>query len=149
MEAETDVEEGAEVCHDDGVKTQDRPAKTRNSYVLESQKAPDKKPNHGNHGGHSLCGSGALEKWPAHASMPDPCPGNVVLNKKGNIVLARPDAASSACKPKFLEQLETFLYRELLYLGVSEMKPSELRMQASRPFSHGCTCVNVRNTDQN
>ena len=28
----------AEACHDDGVKTQDRTAKTRNSYVLESQK---------------------------------------------------------------------------------------------------------------
>ena len=32
-------------------------------------------------------------------------------------------------KPKFLEQLETFLKKELKALGVAEVDPSELRLQ--------------------
>ena len=34
-------------------------------------------------------------------------------------------------KPRFLDQLETFLKKELRSLGVNEVEPSELRLQVS------------------
>ena len=75
---------------------------------------------------------GGLEKWPAHASMPDPGPGNVAVDKRKSLIMMRADVPCRVSKPKFLVQLETFLYRELIYLGVTDTRPSELRMQASR-----------------
>ena len=74
---------------------------------------------------------GGLEKWPAHASTPDPGPGNVAVDKRKSLIMMRADVPCRASKPKFLVQLEMFLYRELIYLGVTDTRPGELRMQAS------------------
>ena len=38
-------------------------------------------------------------------------------------------------KPRFLDQLESFLKKELKSLGVNEVEPSELRLQVSQILS--------------
>lgn len=35
-------------------------------------------------------------------------------------------------KPKFLEALETYVYKEIIHLDCTDPKPSELRLQAYR-----------------
>lgn len=59
------------------------------------------------------------------------------------------NSASSAAnvqltpKPKFLEQLELFLQKELHCLGVTAVEPSDVRLQVShlRFAVHSSTCV--------
>ena len=73
-----------------------------------------------------------VDSWPAHASSPDNLGTSLVMTKdKRMVVLRHPSAitASKSTKPRFLEYLESFLREELKYLGVSEIRPSELRLQ--------------------
>ncbi|KAK2189473.1 hypothetical protein NP493_106g07058 [Ridgeia piscesae] len=81
-----------------------------------------------------------VESWPAHASSPDNLGTSFMLTKDKHMVVLHNPAAlttSKTSKPKFLDYLETFLRDELKYLGVTEVKPSELRLQAFRQvFEH-------------
>ena len=73
-----------------------------------------------------------VESWPAHASSPDNLGTSFMLTKDKHMVVLHNPAAlttSKTSKPKFLDYLETFLRDELKYLGVTEVKPSELRLQ--------------------
>lgn len=68
--------------------------------------------------------AGTLDIWPAHAlgpSKPDLNPGVV---KQTNEFMPK-----GVHKPKFLEQLEAFLQKELRCLDCTEMVPSEKRLQ--------------------
>ena len=85
-----------------------------------------------------------VDSWPAHASSPDNLGTSLIMTKdKRMVVLHSPSAitASKSTKPKFLEYLESFLRDELKYLGVSEIRPSELRLQVLACL-HGCGCLN-------
>lgn len=71
--------------------------------------------------------AGTLDTWPAHAlgpSAPDLNPGQA---KQTNEFMPK-----GVHKPKFLEQLEAFLQKELRSLDCAEMVPSEKRLQAFR-----------------
>ncbi|XP_077993673.1 translin-associated factor X-interacting protein 1-like [Glandiceps talaboti] len=78
--------------------------------------------------------SGALDTWPAHAS------NQAVSNnsqrprsQERQLVPVNDDIHQvSKAKPKFLEQLEAFLQKELRALDSIEFGPSELRLQAYR-----------------
>lgn len=80
--------------------------------------------------------SGAIDTWPAHASAHQGSTGaSLQLTKdKQLIVIDKATAGRSQIvpKPKFLDQLERFLEKELRCLGATEVKPSELRLQAYR-----------------
>ncbi|CAH3184549.1 unnamed protein product, partial [Porites evermanni] len=68
--------------------------------------------------------AGTLDTWPAHAlgpSAPDLNPGQA---KQTNEFMPK-----GVHKPKFLEQLEAFLQKELRSLDCAEMVPSEKRLQ--------------------
>ena len=68
--------------------------------------------------------AGTLDTWPAHAlgpSAPDLNPGAA---KQTNEFMPK-----GVHKPKFLEQLEAFLQKELRSLDCAEMVPSEKRLQ--------------------
>ena len=70
--------------------------------------------------------AGTLDTWPAHAlgpSAPDLNPGAA---KQTNEFMPK-----GVHKPKFLEQLEAFLQKELRSLDCAEMVPSEKRLQVS------------------
>ncbi|XP_068693975.1 translin-associated factor X-interacting protein 1-like [Montipora foliosa] len=72
--------------------------------------------------------AGTLDTWPAHAlgpSAPDLNPGSA--SKQTNEFMPK-----GVHKPKFLEQLEAFLQKELRSLDCAEMIPSEKRLQAFR-----------------
>ena len=65
-----------------------------------------------------------MDTWPAHAlgpSAPDLNPGAA---KQTNEFMPK-----GVHKPKFLEQLEAFLQKELRSLYCAEMVPSEKRLQ--------------------
>ena len=65
-----------------------------------------------------------MDTWPAHAlgpSAPDLNPG---VAKQSNEFMPK-----GVHKPKFLEQLEAFLQKELRSLDCAEMVPSEKRLQ--------------------
>ena len=65
-----------------------------------------------------------MDTWPAHAlgpSTPDLNPGQA---KQTNEFMPK-----GVHKPKFLEQLEAFLQKELRSLDCAEMVPSEKRLQ--------------------
>ena len=65
-----------------------------------------------------------MDTWPAHAlgpSAPDLNPGQA---KQTNEFMPK-----GVHKPKFLEQLEAFLQKELRSLDCAEMVPSEKRLQ--------------------
>lgn len=67
-----------------------------------------------------------MDTWPAHAlgpSAPDLNPGAA---KQTNEFMPK-----GVHKPKFLEQLEAFLQKELRSLDCAEMVPSEKRLQVS------------------
>ena len=71
--------------------------------------------------------AGTLDTWPAHAlgpSLPDLNPGSAT--KQTNEFMPK-----GVHKPKFLEQLEAFLQKELRSLDCAEMIPSEKRLQVS------------------
>lgn len=79
--------------------------------------------------------SGEVDTWPAHAS--GHAVGNVsmMLSKNKSLVLYNDEEMGKPQvipKPRFLDQLETYLKKELRALGVTEVMPNELRLQAHR-----------------
>ncbi|KAH9502681.1 Translin-associated factor X-interacting protein 1 [Bulinus truncatus] len=77
--------------------------------------------------------AGELETWPAHASSHTLATTVAVLSKNKSLALVKEDDKAQVIpKPRFLEQLETFLKKELQALGVTDVQPSELRLQAHR-----------------
>ena len=73
--------------------------------------------------------AGGLDTWPAH-STPG-ANGGVALTRSKHLLVM--DSANQQHgqppKPRFLSQLESFLNKELKALGVSQVQPSELRLQ--------------------
>ncbi|XP_070537284.1 translin-associated factor X-interacting protein 1-like [Ptychodera flava] len=80
--------------------------------------------------------SGSLDTWPAHAS--NQAASNNLQRPKSHdrrLVPVSPNGNPNEAvmpKPKFLEQLEAFLQKELRALESVEVGPSELRLQAYR-----------------
>lgn len=71
--------------------------------------------------------AGTLDTWPAHALGPSPPDLNPIsATKQTNEFMPK-----GVHKPKFLEQLEAFLQKELRSLDCAEMIPSERRLQVS------------------
>jgi hypothetical protein len=71
-----------------------------------------------------------LESWPAQPLKQAPSSLSLAVDKTGT----RPPAAlahTSAPKPKFLQQLEAYLMKELRLLGCPLSGPHELRLQVS------------------
>lgn len=81
--------------------------------------------------------SGVIDTWPAHSTS-QTRPGNTMsINKFNNLVVSNPGggegSGDSTGKPKFLENLEKFVQRELKALGCSHGNgTSEVRLQAYR-----------------
>ena len=76
--------------------------------------------------------AGELEIWPSHASGQDVPTTSLMLTKSKGLVLVSDEQTGKPQlipKPRFLEQLETFIKKELRALNVMEVKPSELRLQ--------------------
>ena len=76
--------------------------------------------------------SGALETWPAHATGQATSSTSVALTKNKELVLVDDEAMGKPLmvpKPRFLDQLEGFLKKELRSLGCTEVEPSDLRLQ--------------------
>ncbi|XP_048254732.1 translin-associated factor X-interacting protein 1-like [Haliotis rufescens] len=79
--------------------------------------------------------AGELDTWPAHASGQALAATSAMLSKNKSLVMLSEDESGKPKmipKPRFLEQLENFLKKELRALGVTEVLPSELRLQAHR-----------------
>lgn len=75
-----------------------------------------------------------MDTWPAHAS--GHAVGNVsmMLSKNKSLVIYNDEDFGKPQvipKPRFLDQLETYLKKELRALGVTEVMPNELRLQVS------------------
>jgi len=78
-----------------------------------------------------------VDTWPAHASGLALSSSAAMLSKNKSLVIMSDEdqgKVSMIPKPRFLEQLENFLKKELRALGVSEVTPSDLRLQAHRGF---------------
>lgn len=76
--------------------------------------------------------AGELDTWPAHASGNGTSSKAVVLTKNKNLVVISDEELGKpqmVPKPRFLEQLETFLKKELRALGVTNVEANELRLQ--------------------
>jgi hypothetical protein len=79
---------------------------------------------------------GVIDTWPAHSANQRPTNIQLALNKHNRLVITnareegKPDITP---KPKFLENLEKFLNKELKTLGISnsnnERQPSEAKLQ--------------------
>ncbi|KAL8570488.1 hypothetical protein ACOMHN_034523 [Nucella lapillus] len=79
--------------------------------------------------------AGEMDTWPAHASGLALSTSAAMLSKnKSLVILNEVDGGKPPMipKPRFLEQLENFLNKELHALGVTDVSPSELRLQAHR-----------------
>lgn len=79
-----------------------------------------------------------MDTWPAHAlgpSAPDLNPG---VAKQSNEFMPK-----GVHKPKFLEQLEAFLQKELRSLDCAEMVPSEKRLQVCFLLKIICLFLNI------
>lgn len=79
--------------------------------------------------------SGELDTWPAHASGLILSSAAAMLSKDKSFIVARERESGMAPlipKPRFLQQLENFLKKELVVLGVTEVTPSDLRLQVIR-----------------
>lgn len=79
--------------------------------------------------------AGALETWPAHATGNTNTSSAIALTKDKKLRMGEEEASGPGAmvpKPKFLDSLENFLKKELKALGVSQVMPSELRLQAHR-----------------
>ncbi|KAK6185214.1 hypothetical protein SNE40_007497 [Patella caerulea] len=79
--------------------------------------------------------AGEIDTWPAHASGQGFTSTSAMLSKNKSLVLVNDEEMGKPQmipKPRFLEQLENFLKKELRALGVTDLAPSELRLQAHR-----------------
>jgi len=75
-----------------------------------------------------------VETWPAHASVRGSNGPSLHLSPNKQLVVVSDAVAASSTntpKPKFLEQLEVFLQKELHCLGATTVEPSDLRLQVS------------------
>ena len=76
--------------------------------------------------------SGEVDPWPAHASGHSVPSTSLVMTKDKNLVLVSDEQLGKPNmipKPRFLEQLEGYLMKELRALGVTQVEPNELRLQ--------------------
>jgi hypothetical protein len=80
--------------------------------------------------------SGVIDTWPAHSTSQRPGGMQLSINKFNNLVVTNANAEASgdsSAKPKFLENLEKFVQRELKALGCAHGHgTSEIRLQAYR-----------------
>ncbi|PAA91648.1 hypothetical protein BOX15_Mlig004790g2 [Macrostomum lignano] len=79
--------------------------------------------------------SGLLDTWPAHASCRTVPDSQVLLTKDSRLVVIDDESAGRPNllpKPKFLEQLEGYLKRELKSHNVTEVAASTIRLQIHR-----------------
>ncbi|BFZ19882.1 hypothetical protein BsWGS_22921 [Bradybaena similaris] len=76
--------------------------------------------------------TGELDMWPAHASSQALSCSSTMLFKPRSVLEENTRKSHGAPKPRFLEQLENFLQKELRALGVADVQPNELRLQAYR-----------------
>ncbi|KAJ8302492.1 hypothetical protein KUTeg_018888 [Tegillarca granosa] len=79
--------------------------------------------------------SGEVDTWPAHASGQNVAKTTLMLSKNKSLILYDEEAMGKpqiVPKPRFLDQLENYLKKELRCLGVTEVLPNELRLQAHR-----------------
>ena len=81
--------------------------------------------------------AGTVETWPAHASARGSNGPSLHLSSNKHPVVTDNSVANGSAnmqltpKPKFLEQLEVFLQKELHCLGVTTVEPSDVRLQVS------------------
>jgi hypothetical protein len=77
-----------------------------------------------------------LDTWPAHSANQRPANMQLALNKHNNLVISNSQAEGKpelTPKPKFLENLEKFLNRELKALGVNNTQTtSESKLQVNK-----------------
>ena len=79
--------------------------------------------------------AGTVETWPAHATVRASTGPSLHLSPNRHLVVVSNRASTNVQltpKPKFLEQLEVFLQKELHCLGVSTAEPSDVRLQVSK-----------------
>ncbi|KAK3586266.1 hypothetical protein CHS0354_006958 [Potamilus streckersoni] len=79
--------------------------------------------------------AGEIDTWPAHASGHSVPASSLILTKNKSLVLVNDEAMGKPRiipKPRFLDQLEIYLKKEIRALGVIEVEPNELRLQAHR-----------------
>jgi len=79
--------------------------------------------------------AGEMDTWPAHASGNALSQTTAMLSKNKSLVLVNEEDMGKpqmVPKPRFLDQLENFLKKELRALGVIDVHPSDLRLQAHR-----------------
>ena len=82
--------------------------------------------------------SGVIDSWPAHSANQRPSNIQLSLNKYNSLVISNQQAEGKpelTPKPKFLENLEKFLQKELRALGCNpnnKSETSESRLQAFR-----------------
>jgi len=90
---------------------------------------------------HQDTNAGTVETWPAHASLRGSTGPTLHLSPNRHLVLINDTGARGSVnvqltpKPKFLEQLEVFLQKELHCLGVSTAEPSDVRLQVSKLYT--------------
>lgn len=81
--------------------------------------------------------AGTVETWPAHASTRGSNGPSLHLSPNKHLVVVDDNVGNTSAnvqltpKPKFLEQLEVFLQKELHCLGISTDEPSDVRLQVS------------------
>ena len=78
--------------------------------------------------------SGEVDPWPAHASGHSVPSTSLVMTKDKHLVLVSDEQIGKPNmipKPRFLEQLEGYLVKELRALGVTHVEPNELRLQVN------------------
>ena len=76
--------------------------------------------------------SGDVDTWPAHASGQAGASTTLMLSKNKSLILYDEEAMGKPKmipKPRFLEQLESYLKKELRALGVTDVNANELRLQ--------------------
>ncbi|XP_052229726.1 translin-associated factor X-interacting protein 1-like isoform X2 [Dreissena polymorpha] len=79
--------------------------------------------------------TGELDAWPAHASGHSVPTTSLMLTKDKSLVLVTDEQMGKPNmipKPRFLDQLENYLKKELRALDVMTVEPNELRLQAHR-----------------
>ena len=76
--------------------------------------------------------TGELDAWPAHASGHSVPTTSMMMTKEKHLILVSDEQMGKPNmipKPRFLDQLENYLKKELRALGVVEVEPNELRLQ--------------------
>jgi len=76
--------------------------------------------------------AGEVDIWPAHASGQTVPRTTLMLTKNKNLIVYDEEASGKPQmipKPRFLDQLEGYLKKELRALGVTEVLPNDLRLQ--------------------